>query len=409
MSATFILAPGIGALPIRLDASPAQVSLDVGAAPDETYERDGRMCCEVYGTAWVYYDNAGCSSIVLRPGSPAFFEGEDLFALPYGKACERLEGADADIRRSRFGECTSLRLGIRLLEGSLGSDALESIVVFRRGFPFCEEALREVARRWIHDEEALREIEQFLWAGEEELAFETLAYVMREDGVLDKPEAARDLARIEGMVSEGEEERTCRGQQDAEPEGIGDETAIDADDELVIPIQPEVMLEGTTDEFAYYLAYIQGEQHKGMEPTAGEARLMSGLLSRIGFSCSTLFLGPVFWAYRKCYLGAALLIGVCLSTFLFGYSLDTRELRALPLLIAAFVFYRLYRYQAQRALRSAWAQGIEDPADVEEWMRRKGGTSIVGALLAGLVYVAIAIAFAAPLVGIRMDALNMVF
>ena len=158
-----------------------------------------------------------------------------------------------------------------------------------------------------------------------------------------------------------------------------------------VPEEPLLVLED--ENLRYYAAFVEGKR----------------IVARRGYSFATLFAGPAYLAYRKCYLGAVLLIGACISVFFLGAAADTRLFRTLPLIIAGGAFYPLYRYQAQRALRQAQARGRVDSEALEEFMRRKGGTSALAASVAVVAYALIVTFAVATVLGYRLDIMNAVF
>lgn len=178
MSRSFKLVSNVGALPIKYDMTPAEVAEALEDQPSESYVRHGSVRCDRYGSLFVYYDEKGCSSIVPSVSEHVFLDDVDLCSLPFERACDYLGGFDDDLRRSRFGECTSLQLGIQLVEDDVGGDTLKHVFLFKRSRFFQEEEVRRIARAYIEDEEALREIEEFLRVGEDELALDTLVFVL---------------------------------------------------------------------------------------------------------------------------------------------------------------------------------------------------------------------------------------
>ena len=104
------------------------------------------------------------------------------------------------MRRSRFGECTSLQLGIQLVEDDAGGDTLKHVFLFKRSRFFQEEEIRRIARAYIEDEETLQEIEEFLWAGEDELALDTLVFVLGDDRASLADVDEDSLKSLEGSI-----------------------------------------------------------------------------------------------------------------------------------------------------------------------------------------------------------------
>ena len=169
-----------------------------------------------------------------------------------------------------------------------------------------------------------------------------------------------------------------------------------------VPEEPLLVLED--ENLRYYAAFVEGKRTSLPVDDAKTAKFLQGIVARRGYSFATLFAGPAYLAYRKCYLGAVLLIGACISVFFLGAAADTRLFRTLPLIIAGGAFYPLYRYQAQRALRQAQAREA-----IEEFMRRKGGTSALAASVAVVAYALIVTFAVATVLGYRLDIMNAVF
>ena len=174
-----------------------------------------------------------------------------------------------------------------------------------------------------------------------------------------------------------------------------------------VPEEPLLVLED--ENLRYYAAFVEGKRTSLPVDDAKTAKFLQGIVARRGYSFATLFAGPAYLAYRKCYLGAVLLIGACISVFFLGAAADTRLFRTLPLIIAGGAFYPLYRYQAQRALQQAQTRGLSDPEAIEEFMRRKGGTSALAASVAVVAYALIVTFAVATVLGYRLDIMNAVF
>ena len=200
MSRSFKIVPNVGALPIEYDMTPAEVAEALEDRPSETHVRHGVVWCDRYDALFVYYDEKGCSSIVPSVSEHVFLGDVDLCSLSFERACGYLGGFDEDLRRSRFGECTSLQLGIQLVEDDAGGDTLKHVFLFKRSRFFQEEEIRRIARAYIEDEETLQEIEEFLWAGEDELALDTLVFVLGDDRASLADVDEDSLKSLEGSI-----------------------------------------------------------------------------------------------------------------------------------------------------------------------------------------------------------------
>lgn len=147
------------------------------------------------------------------------------------------------------------------------------------------------------------------------------------------------------------------------------------------------------------LALVQGEGGNFSHIEPKDAQMVFAMQGERTYSYLTLLLGPVYWAYRRCYLPALVLLAVyvgLLAGFLLA-GINPRMFRFLPGAIAGAYFYRAYRWQADAVMRKMTAAGIDDPAEQETYMRERGGTSPLAATGMFVLYVGASVAALAPL------------
>lgn len=143
-----------------------------------------------------------------------------------------------------------------------------------------------------------------------------------------------------------------------------------------------------------YYAFIEGPVPDPLDE-AKNLKMFHRMKAQYSFSFPTVFLGAIYLAYRKCFIGAlgmvavAILLGVInlLLIPLIG-SVAKMITRFESLLFACF-FYRIYRWTADRVYRKGVQQGLRGEALVNH-MRAHGGVSILAAAVAVLIFLAVA-------------------
>lgn len=111
-----------------------------------------------------------------------------------------------------------------------------------------------------------------------------------------------------------------------------------------------------------------------------------------GFSWCTFFLGPLYWAYRKCYAEAAVLVAFNVLAGFLPESFLWALLSLVTCVVLGFAFPYLYRWRADRLHAKAFAQGAASEREAVAYVRAHGGTSWVGVV--ALLAVAVALACA---------------
>lgn len=106
----------------------------------------------------------------------------------------------------------------------------------------------------------------------------------------------------------------------------------------------------------------------------------------------------MYWAYRKCYAGAALLIAVYILAFCAAVALNARIISSAILFVGGFLFFAAYRRRAEALICKAKEAGASGPDEVCSYLRARGGTSLPAAIMAGAVYLGIAVAIIAAIV-----------
>lgn len=147
------------------------------------------------------------------------------------------------------------------------------------------------------------------------------------------------------------------------------------------------------------LAFIQGKNASFSHIEPKEIGMLMGMRGERVYSYLTIFLGPIYWAYRRCYLPAfallAVFVGVVAGTLALG--INPRVMRFLPGMIAGAFFYRAYRWRADMMINRMNARGICGAPAQEAYMREHGGTSIWAALGMGVLYIVAAMMSLAPI------------
>lgn len=134
----------------------------------------------------------------------------------------------------------------------------------------------------------------------------------------------------------------------------------------------------------YLAAFIEGKKGPSATPDEGTAQMIKKMEGSGSFNLMTLFLGPSYWAWRRCYAEAAL-FALCVWVLMpLGFFFGMRMESAAVIGAAAFLFYPMYRKRAMRVYRKAFAAYGNDPERVIEAMRTAGGTSWGGFVVASI-------------------------
>lgn len=155
-------------------------------------------------------------------------------------------------------------------------------------------------------------------------------------------------------------------------------------------VSPSTMLPNTnapSENDASLCAFIEGTGNASTVHPKKTADMISKMSQSPSFSIFTLFFGPIYWAYRKCYVPAALLFCACIGAFIIGAPLGFGSICQAPMLVASFMFYPIYRKQATDALARAHMR-TSNEAEICAVMRQYGGTSNLAALVATIIYLA---------------------
>ena len=119
-------------------------------------------------------------------------------------------------------------------------------------------------------------------------------------------------------------------------------------------------------------------------------KILRAMRDKYSFSFPTMFLGAIYWAYRKCFLGALAMavtgaalgaVNVLLAPYLGRVA---RMIAGLETVLFACLFYRVYRWTADRVYCKGAAKGLRGDALVD-YMRTHGGTSMPAAIVAALI------------------------
>lgn len=110
-----------------------------------------------------------------------------------------------------------------------------------------------------------------------------------------------------------------------------------------------------------------------------------------GFSWCTFLIGPLYWAYRKCYAEAAVLVVFNMAVSFLPESPLWLVLSLVTSVVLGFAFPYLYRWRADRLYTRALAQGAGNDRAALEYVRSRGGASWQGVVV--LLAAVFAIAF----------------
>ncbi|WP_251212665.1 DUF2628 domain-containing protein [Adlercreutzia murintestinalis] len=155
-----------------------------------------------------------------------------------------------------------------------------------------------------------------------------------------------------------------------------------------LDVSPSTMLPNTnapSENDAFLCAFIEGTGNASVVHPEKTANMILKMSQSPSFSIFTLFFGPIYWAYRKCYAPAALLFCACIGAFIIGAPLGFGSICQAPMLVASFMFYPIYHKQATDALAQARMQ-TSNESEICATMRQCGGTSNLAALIATVIY-----------------------
>lgn len=119
--------------------------------------------------------------------------------------------------------------------------------------------------------------------------------------------------------------------------------------------------------------------------------MVSKLCAPLAVSVPALFLGPIYWAYRKRYKGAWLLLGLAFLMMALNLLIGEEMFGAVGPTLSAVLFYRAYRAHALSVLRTGAALQWKGKG-IEGYLQDRGGVSPLAAVgFASLLIVGIVI------------------
>lgn len=124
-------------------------------------------------------------------------------------------------------------------------------------------------------------------------------------------------------------------------------------------------------------AFVEGNDHPAYLHPDKTNTMLEGIKGNIKYSTMSAYLGPVYWAYRKCIFPAvvlSLLYLICVP-FFHWFAVILLDL------LASSIFFQVYRKRAKRIIRKAEMSRPNDEA-LLQYIKRKGGTSMPAAILA---------------------------
>lgn len=130
-----------------------------------------------------------------------------------------------------------------------------------------------------------------------------------------------------------------------------------------------------------FAAFINGHEKPSSESRKKVKRFLSGMESQIDFNVCAFFLGPIYWAYRKCYIESIVLLAAFLAMTFINYLLGFRFFRFLPALLSAILFFKFYRSRALKVMKSGVEDGCSTRAQLIAYARDRGGVSMWGAAI----------------------------
>lgn len=148
-----------------------------------------------------------------------------------------------------------------------------------------------------------------------------------------------------------------------------------------------------------YLAAFAVGNAEDVEPEK-TANIVDKMLGSGSFSWVTLFLGPFYWIYRRCYAEAAVYLGCLMAMSLLGILLGVRIGTLGAAIVAGFLFFPLYHKRAMRAYSDAYAAHPGSEQGMLGAMRNAGGTNLLGFWVAILCYAAAVLLIAWFVVGV---------
>ncbi len=136
---------------------------------------------------------------------------------------------------------------------------------------------------------------------------------------------------------------------------------------------------------------VRGHDDPSHSQEAKYGPMVSKLCAPLAVSVPALFLGPIYWAYRKCYKGAWLLLGLAFLMMALNLIIGEEMFGVVGPTLSAVLFYRAYRAHALSVLRTGAALQWKGKG-IEGYLQDRGGVSPLAAVgFAGLLIVGIAI------------------
>ncbi|WP_251212669.1 hypothetical protein [Adlercreutzia murintestinalis] len=124
-------------------------------------------------------------------------------------------------------------------------------------------------------------------------------------------------------------------------------------------------------------AFVEGNDHPAYLHPDKTNTMLEGIKGNIRHSAMSAYLGPIYWAYRKCVFPAvalSLLYLICVP-FFHWFAVILLDF------LASSLFFRVYRKRAEKIICKAKMSQPTREA-LLQYIKRNGGTSMPAAILA---------------------------
>lgn len=152
---------------------------------------------------------------------------------------------------------------------------------------------------------------------------------------------------------------------------------------------PDAEMAAIDDELL--VAMIEGDGDPSVTHPDKTKKMLEGVRKGSAFSASSYIGGPIYWAYRRCYLAAV----VCLAAYALIINIvlysGNKMIELVPPFVTGALFYWMYGQHAATLVGKMRKLGLSgEPA--LDFLRQRGGVDLKAAIGAGVGFLALAAA-----------------
>ena len=142
----------------------------------------------------------------------------------------------------------------------------------------------------------------------------------------------------------------------------------------------------------YCCAFIEGAEGSYGRDREKDRRFLERIRNETPDNPNAYAGGPIYWAYRKCYGGAAILLAALTVVFCHGFYYGISLFAFIPTFGSGALFNSFYQGKMIRELKTILSSGVRSKADIMAKMRERGGSNSRAAVIATIAWTIIFVA-----------------